>query len=83
MAFAIGIFCCITLNVKSKKQAKNQNKSIREMAKTLGLAESAIWYIIKYALASSGVPKGLENHRKQLWWMTMELVSLYVSVCDC
>ena len=46
-----------TLNMKSKelspsvKQAiirlKNRNKPIREIAKTLGVAKSTVWYILK------------------------------------
>jgi IS30 family transposase len=53
----------------------NQNKPIREIAKTLGVAKSTIWYIPKKrknAQVSSGTPKDPEDHRKQLRWMTEE-----------
>ena len=71
-----------TLNMRSKelslsvKQAiirlKNQNKPIREIAKTLGVAKSTVWNIHKRknARVSSKDP---EDHGKQLWWMTEEL----------
>ena len=47
----------LTLNMKSKElslpvmqaiiRLKNLNKQIREIAKTLGVAKSTIWYILK------------------------------------
>ena len=47
----------LTLNMKSKElslpvkqdiiRLKNQNKPIREIAKTLGVAKSTIWHILK------------------------------------
>ena len=73
-----------TLNMRSKelslsvKQAiirlKNQNKSIREIAKTLGVAKSLFGTFLKRknAPVSSATPKDPEHHRKQLWWMTEE-----------
>jgi len=60
----------------SVKQAiirlKNRYKPIREIAKTLGVAKSTVWYILekrKNALVSSATPK---DHGKQLRWMTEE-----------
>ena len=71
-----------TLNMRSKvlslsvKQAiirlKNQNKPIREIAKTLGVAKSTVWNILKNK-ERSATPKDPEDHGKQLWWMTEEL----------
>ena len=83
-----------TLNMRSKqlslsvKQAimrlKNQNKPIKEKAKTLGVAKSTVWKILKkkehtfflYTFCillthkSSATPKDPEDHGKILWWMT-------------
>ena len=68
-----------TLNMRSKelslsvKQAiirlKNQNKPIREIAKTLDVAKSTVWNILKKKERSAS-PKDPEDHGKQLWWMT-------------
>ncbi len=62
----------------SVKQAiirlKKQNKPIREIAKTLGVAKTTVWNILKRrnAPVSSATPKDPEDHGKQLWWMTEE-----------
>ena len=63
-----------TLNMRSKEltlsvkpaiiRLKNQNKPIREIAKTLGVLKR------KNAPVSSATPKDPEDHGKQLWWMT-------------
>ncbi len=55
--FAFGICCCQTVKMRSKelslsvKQAiirlKKQNKPIREIAKTLGVAKTTVWNILK------------------------------------
>ncbi len=53
---------------------KKQNKPIREIAKTLGVAKTTVWNILKRrnAPVSSATPKDPEDHGKQLWWMTEE-----------
>ena len=63
-----------TLNMRSKelslsvKQAiirlKNQNKPIREIAETLGVAKLTVWNILKKKELSSATPKDPEDHRK-------------------
>ena len=70
-----------TLNMRSKElslsveqaiiRLKNQNKPIREIAKTLGVAKSIVWNILKKK-ERSATPKDPEDHGKQLWWMTEE-----------
>ncbi len=60
----------------SVKQAiirlKKQNKPIREIAKTLGVAKTTVWNILKKKERTSATPKDPEDHGKQLWWMTEE-----------
>ncbi len=51
---------------------KKQHKSIREIAKTLGVARSTVGYILKKELVSSTTSKGLEDQGKQLKWMITE-----------
>ena len=77
VVFAFGI-CSCQLNMKSKelsvsvKQAisrlKHQNKPIREITKTLRMAKPTVTFLKrKNVLESSGTPKDLEDHGKQLW----------------
>ena len=60
----------------SVKQAiirlKNQNKPIREIAKTLGVAKSTVWNILKKKERTGelSTPQDPEDHGKQLWWVT-------------
>ncbi len=62
----------------SVKQAiirlKKQNKPIREIAKTLGVAKTTVWNFLKRrnAPVCSATPKDPEDHGKQLWCMTEE-----------
>ena len=67
-----------TLNMRSKelslsvKQAIVRLKNQRKIAKTLGVAKSTVWNILKKKECSA-TPKDPEDHGKQLWWMTEEL----------
>ena len=80
--FRCGIFIWQLLpgihNMRSKelsmqvKQAaiirlRNKNKSIRELAETLGVAESTVWYILwkKERTGELGTQKGLDVHGRQ------------------
>ncbi len=62
----------------SVKQAiirlKKQNKPIREIAKTLGVAKTTVWNILKKKERTGELSntKDPEDHGKQLWWMTEE-----------
>ncbi len=62
----------------SVKQAiirlKKQNKPIREIAKTLGMAKTTVWNILKKKERTGELSntKRPEDHGKQLWWMTEE-----------
>ena len=77
---AFGI-CCCQLNMRSKelslsvKQAiirlKNQNKPIREIAKTLGVAKSTVWNILKKKERTSEL-SNTKRPGRPLWWMTEE-----------
>lgn len=48
---------------------QKQNKSIREMAETLGVAKSTVWHIQKDRIGDLSNIKCLEVHEKQQWWM--------------
>ncbi len=64
----------VTISEQAIIRLKKQNKPIREIAKTLGVAKTTVWNILKRrnAPVSSATPKDPEDHGKQLWWMTEE-----------
>ena len=53
---------------------KNQNKPTREIAKTLGVAKSTVWYILKRKECTGELSntKRPRRPRKPVWWMTEE-----------
>ena len=67
-----------TLNMRSKKLSLSVKQAIirliREIPKTLGVAKSIVWNILKKKEHTGELSntKRPGNHGKQLWWMTEE-----------
>ncbi len=64
----------VTISEASHHRLKKQNKPIREIAKTLGVAKTTVWNILKKKERTGELSntKDPEDHGKQLWWMTEE-----------
>ncbi len=61
----------LSLSVKQAiVRLKKQNKPIREIAKTLGVAKTTVWNILKKKERTGELSntKDPEDHGKQLWW---------------